>query len=87
MVDWAEATSFGDRLLVGLIVWVGFVATTIAVNGIFAGRTWRPCHRQRHLVSLLGLGVILAVWDWLEEPARLSPSLASLHQWEGARVT
>lgn len=65
VVDWAAATSFSDGLLVGLFVWVGFVATTMAVNGIFAGRTWRlwAIDSGYHLTSLLAMGVILAVWD------------------------
>lgn len=65
VVDWAGATSFGDGLLVGLLTWVGFVATTIAVNGIFAGRTWRlwAIDSGYYLVNLLAMGAILAVWD------------------------
>lgn len=65
VVDWADATSFGDGLLVGLIVWIGFVATTMAVNGIFAGRTWRlwAIDSGYYLTNLLAMGVILALWD------------------------
>lgn len=65
VVDWAGATSFGDGLLVGLFVWVGFVATATAVNGIFAGRPWSlwAIDGGFHLANLLAMGAILAVWD------------------------
>lgn len=65
VVDWADATSFGDGLLVGTLAWFGFVATTMAVNGIFAGRSWTlfAIDAGYHLASLLAMGVILALWD------------------------
>ncbi len=65
VVDWAGATSVGDGLLVGLLIWIGFVATTLAVNGIFGGRTWLlwAIDSGYYLVNLLVMCAILAAWD------------------------
>lgn len=65
VIAWSEADSAGAGLVAGLLVWLGFVATTSAVNGLFAGRTWRlwGIDAGFHLVSLMGMGLILGAWD------------------------
>ena len=65
LVDYASATSIGEGLLVGLFAWAGFVLTTLAVNGIFAGRSLSLylIDSGYHGVSLLAMGAILAAWN------------------------
>ncbi len=65
IVDYAGATTIGDGLVVGLLAWAGFVLTTMAVNGIFAGRSLSLylIDGGYHGVSLLVMGAILAIWD------------------------
>lgn len=59
-----RSTTVGSGLLAGLLIWVGFVATTHLVNNLFAGRPWRVWAIEvgNHLVYLLICGVILSVW-------------------------
>lgn len=65
LVDYAGATSVGDGLALGVLVWVGFVLTTAAVNGVFAARPLAlfAIDGGYHGVSILVMSVILAVWD------------------------
>ncbi len=65
VVDYAAATTIGEGLLVGLFAWAGFVLTTTAVNGIFAGRplSLYLIDSGYHGVSLLVMGAILAAWS------------------------
>lgn len=64
LVDWAGAGSFEEGLLVGVLAW-GFVATTSAVNSLFAGRPMQlyAIDAMYHLASLAAMGVVLSVWD------------------------
>jgi hypothetical protein len=65
VIAWAEADDPGAGLVAGILVWIGFVATTMAVNTIFAGRTLRLwlIDGAYHLVCLMGMGLILGAWD------------------------
>jgi len=65
LVDYAGATTIGEGLVVGLFAWAGFVLTTMAVNGIFAGRSLSLylIDSGYHGVSLLAMGAILAAWN------------------------
>ena len=63
--DWAQADNVGEGLLVGFLAWLGFVATTKAVSSLYEGRS-RNLYLidvGYHLVELLVMGVILALWD------------------------
>jgi hypothetical protein len=65
VVDWAGAGSFGDGLLTGAVVWLGFVATVLAVTTYFGGRPlalW-AINAGYQLVSYALMGAILAAWD------------------------
>jgi Protein of unknown function (DUF1761) len=64
VVHWADADDFVSGALAGLLAWVGFVATTSAVNGIFAGRSRNLylIDAGYHLVSLVLMGAILGAW-------------------------
>lgn len=51
-------------VLVAVVIWVSFVATTSAANFAFAGRSFRLwlLENGNHLVTLLVMGVILGAW-------------------------
>lgn len=55
--------SLAAGLQAGLMVWLGFVATTSASNAAFAGRSWAgwAIEAGNHLVTLLLMGVILTL--------------------------
>ena len=63
-VRWAQADTAVDGAIVGLWLWVGFVAVTQGVNTIFAGtrkKLW-AINTGYFLVVLLINGALLAVW-------------------------
>ena len=64
LVDWAGAGSFEEGLLVGVFAW-GLVATTSAVNSLFAGRPMQlyAIDALYHLASFAAMAVILVVWN------------------------
>lgn len=51
-------------VLVGVVIWISFVAATSAANFAFAGRSFRlwMVENGNHLVTLLVMGVILGAW-------------------------
>jgi hypothetical protein len=64
-VDYAGADTLADGLQTGFWAWLGFVATTLAVNYIFGQRS-----RQLYVIDaghflaiLLAQGAILATWQ------------------------
>jgi hypothetical protein len=64
IVKWAEVDDFWNGALVGLLVWLGFVATVLAVNTWFGGRPralW-AIDAGYQLVALLIMGAILGAW-------------------------
>lgn len=65
VVEWSESDSLVDGLRIGLWVWLGFVATVLAVNTYFSGRprTLWAIDAGYQLLSLLAMGAILAVWS------------------------
>lgn len=65
VVRWAEVDDLWNGALVGLLAWLGFVATTSAVNTFFAGRprTLYLIDSGYYLVSFLVMGAIHGVWD------------------------
>jgi hypothetical protein len=65
IVRWAEVDDLWNGALVGLMVWVGFVATVLAVTTYFAGRTralWL-INAGYQLVALVAMGAIHGAWD------------------------
>lgn len=65
VVGWAEADSLVDGALAGLLVWVGFVATVLAVTTYFGGRPrvlWF-INAGYQAVSLLLMGGIHGAWN------------------------
>jgi hypothetical protein len=65
VIGWAEADSLVDGALVGLMVWVGFVATVLAVTTYFGGRPrvlWFIDNGYQAL-SLLVMGAIHGAWN------------------------
>jgi Protein of unknown function (DUF1761) len=62
---WAEVDDLWNGALVGLLVWVGFVAPVLGVNTYFAGRPGRLwlINAGYQLVALVLVGAIHGVWD------------------------
>lgn len=63
-VDYTGANTWLLGLQTGFWAWLGFVAPTILVESLFAGRAWKlyVITVGHHLVSLLVMGAILAAW-------------------------
>jgi hypothetical protein len=57
------ATGAAAGALAGLIVWIGFVATTSAANAAFGARGWKVwgIEAGNHMVTLVLMGIILSV--------------------------
>jgi Protein of unknown function (DUF1761) len=65
IMRWAEVDDLWNGALVGLLVWVGFVATVLAVTTYFGGRPrelWL-INAGYQLVALVLMGAIHGVWD------------------------
>ena len=65
VVRWAEVDDLLNGALVGLLLWLGFVATIVAVQTYFGGRSRRlwAIDAGYWLVSLLVMGAIHGVWE------------------------
>jgi len=65
IVRWAEADELIDGALRGGTVWLGFVATTLAVSTYFQGTDAQPLagHNGYRLIAFVIMGDVLAVWD------------------------
>jgi hypothetical protein len=61
---WAEVDDLWNGGLVGLLVWLGFVATVLAVTNYFGGRPAKLwfINAGYQLVSLVIMGAILGTW-------------------------
>ncbi len=59
-----NATSWTDALLLGLWVWVGFTATTLATSFLWEGKPFGlfVINALNSLVSLLVMALILVLW-------------------------
>lgn len=57
--------SISMGVLVAVVIWVSFVATTSAANFAFAGRPFRLwlIENGNHLVTLLTIGAIVGAWQ------------------------
>jgi hypothetical protein len=65
IVRWAEVDDLWNGALVGLLVWVGFVATVLAVTTYFSGRPsalW-SINAGYQLFALVIVGAIHGAWD------------------------
>ena len=62
---WAEVDDLWNGALVGLLVWLGFVATVLAVTTYFSGRPLKLwlINAGYQLVALVLVGAIHGVWD------------------------
>lgn len=63
-VDYVQADTFSEGLQTGFWLWLGFVATTSMVNSLFQGQSKKLwiLDSANHLVSLLAMAAILAIW-------------------------
>jgi len=59
------ATTMGDGLLLGLVLWAGFVAVSALGDVLFGGRPWKlwQINTGYYLVVLLINGWLLTVWS------------------------
>lgn len=64
MIQLLDARTIASGIQTGFWLWLGFVATTSATNYSFAGRPRQLYFIDQgyHLVALLLMGTILAVW-------------------------
>lgn len=64
IVDYATADTVGEGILVGGLVWLGFVATTFLMSIAFEGKSWQLyfINNGNMLLTLAAMGVILALW-------------------------
>ena len=65
IVRWGEVDDLWNGALVGLLAWLGFVATVLAVNTYFGGRPrslW-AIDAGYQLVALVLMGAIHGAWD------------------------
>src|SRR5918999_6480773 len=65
IVRWAEVDDLWNGALVGLLVWLGFVATVLATTTYFGGRPRRlwTINAGYQLVALVLVGALHGVWD------------------------
>lgn len=61
---YAKVQSAGAGAMMGLLAWLGFVATTHAANYLFEGRPFRlySINTGYPLVSLVLMGLLLGAW-------------------------
>ena len=64
IIWYAQAHSVLAGAAIGLLTWLGFVATTHGTNYLFEGRPSRlyGINTGYHLVALIVMGALLAVW-------------------------
>jgi hypothetical protein len=65
IVRWAEVDDLWNGALVGLLVWLGLVATVLAVTTYFGGRprTLWVINAGYQLVAIVLMGALHGVWD------------------------
>jgi surface polysaccharide O-acyltransferase-like enzyme len=61
---YAKAGSAGGGAMIGLLAWVGFVATTHGANYLFEGKPFRlyGINTGYSLVSFIVMGALLGIW-------------------------
>jgi hypothetical protein len=61
---YAKVASMGGGIMIGLLAWLGFVATTHGTNYLFEGKPFRlfTINTGYFLVALVIMGALLAVW-------------------------
>jgi Protein of unknown function (DUF1761) len=65
IMRWAEVDDLWNGALVGVLVWVGFIATVLAVTTYFGGRPrqlWL-INAGYQLIALVLMGAIHGAWD------------------------
>ena len=64
IVDYAMATTVFQGLQTGIWIWLGFMVTYEVIHGLFESRDFRLyfINSGYHLVALLIMGSMLAVW-------------------------
>jgi hypothetical protein len=65
-VNWAHADTWMMGALVGLLLWIGFIAAPSLPQGIYEGRPFKlfAINAGYWLVGLVICGGLVAVWRW-----------------------
>jgi hypothetical protein len=63
-MDYTDVTGVAGGLMSGFWNWIGFIAPVVMGDQLWGGKSWKlfPITAGYYLVSLLVMGVILAVW-------------------------
>jgi hypothetical protein len=65
LINWLGITKVVDGVKLGILLWVGFIATTNFSAVIWAKKPWMAFFIDAgyHLVSMIVIGAILAAWQ------------------------
>jgi hypothetical protein len=63
-VDFLQATTIMDALVVGFLIWLGFFVTTMAGSVLWEGKSWNlyGFNIAYHLINLWIITIILTLW-------------------------
>ncbi|HKZ49471.1 MAG TPA: DUF1761 domain-containing protein [Candidatus Nanoarchaeia archaeon] len=63
-VDFLQATTIMDALVVGFLIWLGFFVTTMAGSVLWEGKSWKlyGFNITYHLINLSIITIILTLW-------------------------
>ncbi|MEX2556657.1 MAG: DUF1761 domain-containing protein [Actinomycetota bacterium] len=65
VTQWAGAGGFGEGTLVGVVMWAGFVLSTLVTGSVFEGRPWGliMINSGNSLLTFLLVGGIVAAFN------------------------
>ena len=63
-VDFLQAVTVMDALVVGFLIWLGFFVTTMAGSVLWEGKSWKlyGFNIAYHLINLWIITIILTLW-------------------------
>lgn len=64
MVAFADAATIGEGMTMGAWLWLGFVATIMLIDAIYAGRSYKltAINAGYHLVGMMAAAAIISAW-------------------------
>jgi hypothetical protein len=59
-----RGSTVADGIMLGILVWLGFMATLTAAEGAFQGRPWAPwfINNAHHVIVQVLMGAIVTAW-------------------------
>ena len=65
VTQWAAVEGFGEGALVGIVMWAGFIISTVVTGGVFEGRPWGLIYINsgNSLVTFLVVGGIVSAFN------------------------